>query len=80
VDHVRQLLLNRATLLERLSNAYSVAQERGIQVSPATANEWDEPWDGGSDVEEDEDRVKTEEGGVRGQGEGEDEEMWEDEQ
>lgn len=75
MDHVRQLLLNRATLLERLSNAYSQAEERGIEIPPAIANEWDEPWDGGSDEEEDLVRVKREEGA----GEGEDEEMWEDE-
>lgn len=51
VDHVRQLLANRAELLERLSKVHQEAQEKGIEVPPAIAHEWDEPYDGSSDEE-----------------------------
>jgi hypothetical protein len=58
--------MNRATLLERLSTAYSHAQEAGVEVGPASHHEWDEPWQGDSGDE----KVKVD---------AEDEEMWEDE-
>ncbi|GAA5842525.1 hypothetical protein JCM3766R1_002618 [Sporobolomyces carnicolor] len=77
VDRVRQLLLDRATLLENLSHAYDEARERGIEVPRARAHEWDEPWDGDSSDDDQDSGV----GGVkreREEGE-EDEEMWEDE-
>ncbi|GAA5964942.1 hypothetical protein JCM3765_004115 [Sporobolomyces pararoseus] len=70
VDHVRQLLANRAELLERLSKVHQEAQEKGIEVPPAVAHEWDEPYDGSSDEED------TPGGPVKAE---EDDEMWEDE-
>ncbi|GAA6020802.1 hypothetical protein JCM11491_004657 [Sporobolomyces phaffii] len=68
VDHVRQLLTDRAALLEKLSAAHARARAGGIQVAPAETHEWDEPWQGESDAPDD-----------RPQDGEEDEEMWEDE-
>ncbi|GAA5889402.1 hypothetical protein JCM8208_007865 [Rhodotorula glutinis] len=48
VERVRYLLSQRSTLLSRLSDAYALSAQHGLDVAPAAGSfgsEWDEKWD-----------------------------------